>query len=279
MPPSQPDVRITDEQIATYKAQGFVLLESFFHPEEARAALQGVWRYADPYPTWVANGRRSDKELQHLFPWDDDGLNAMVTHPALIDAAERITGCRDLLLGEAYLGNKYEDGHDFEPNFHIDWSGNTLGPQQDPDEFLHPTFFVYLDDVTEGMAPILMVPNGRPDDEAVPIIAPAGSVAIYSIHTRHSASPFLAPGHRPALWIDMTPKHRLWDVARLFTVKSGARPAELTRFFASATPRQIELLGFPPATDPLWTDAFLDGMADRYPGFDPLPYRRAQGRA
>lgn len=276
MTSSLPGPLITDDHIDEFRERGFVLIEEFLTPDEQRAALDGVFELGGlPYDDWVAAGR-PPVEVQNLFPWTAPGLNAAVTHPELIDAAERITGCRDLQLTEAHLGMKYEDGKVFEPNFHMDWLGNTLGPLQDPDDFMHPTFFMYLDDVTEGMAPILMVPNGRSESEAVPVHAPAGSVCIYTIYTRHSASPFVSPGHRPALWIDMAPKHRQWDFARTFTVKSGARADALAVFFEHATPRQIELLGFPPAGDPLWTDAFLKGMQDRWPGFDPQPYIEAR---
>jgi hypothetical protein len=43
-----------------------------------------------------------------------------------------------------------------------------------------------------------------------------------------------------------------------------------------ATPRQRELLGFPPPGDPLWTERFIAGMATRYAGFDPEPYYAAR---
>jgi hypothetical protein len=74
----------------------------------------------------------------------------------------------------------------------------------------------------------------------------------------------------------MAPKDRLWDFARMFTVKSGAKFDALATFFAHATPRQIELLGFPPVDAPLWTDDFLTGMRSRWPGFDPTPYLEAR---
>jgi hypothetical protein len=272
MPPAP---AITDADIATFRRRGFALVERVFTDDEVTAALEGVATIWPTYDEFVAAGRVQPEKPQHLFPWDHSGLNAIVTHPELISAAERITGCRDLVLAEAYLGNKYEDGVEFEPGFHMDWQGNTLGPRPKPDDFLHPTFFIYLDDVVEGQAPILMVPNGEADSAAVPIIAPAGSVAMYTIYTRHAASPFLTPGHRPALWVDMLPKHRIWDLPRLFTFKSGARLDCLARFITEAKPRQIELLGFPPVGDPLWTREFLDGMVERWPGFDPAPYLEA----
>ena len=64
-----------------------------------------------------------------------------------------------------------------------------------------------------------------------------------------------------------------------FTYKSGAAGEAMKRFMAEASPRQRELLGFPPPGDALWTPAFIQGMAERYPGFDPGPYEEAAGSA
>ena len=50
----------------------------------------------------------------------------------------------------------------------------------------------------------------------------------------------------------------------------------MRRFMADASPRQRELLGFPPPGDPLWSERFSAAMATRYPGFDPTPYHAAR---
>jgi len=57
---------------------------------------------------------------------------------------------------------------------------------------------------------------------------------------------------------------------------SGAQGAAMNRFMAEATPRQRELLGFPPPGDSLWTEEFIAGMATRYPEFDAEPYYAAK---
>jgi hypothetical protein len=50
------------------------------------------------------------------------------------------------------------------------------------------------------------------------------------------------------------------------------------RAIGEATPRQRELLFFPPAGDDRWTDEMINGMVKRYGkyGFDPEPYRKAK---
>ena len=129
-----------------------------------------------------------------------------------------------------------------------------------------------FDEVAATTAPIRMVANGRPDEEFVPMIVPGGSVCLYSIYTRDAASEFAGTsGHRP-----VTRKDRPWDGARTSTYKSGAGSEAMRRFLVEATPRQRELLGFPPPGDPLWTERFTAAMATRYPGFDPASYDSAR---
>jgi hypothetical protein len=39
-----------------------------------------------------------------------------------------------------------------------------------------------------------------------------------------------------------------------------------------ATPRERELVGFPPIGDPYWTDQTLTDVQGRYPSMDMTPY-------
>ena len=254
-------MRITDEHIATYQRQGFVIIEHFLTEAERQAALDGFFTlFAPPYDEYVANGRKSDTERQTLFPWDHSGLNHVTVHRELSGAAERVLGTREIRLCEGHLGMKYA-GEDYGAGFHIDYGNNTLGPIIEPDDFMNLVCFYCFDRVDDGLAPIQMVPNGRPEEEAVPMVVPGGSVCLYSIFTRHSASPFTADrGHRPAMWVGFTRKDRGWDGGRTFTYKSGARGEAMGRFMAEATPRQLELLGFPPPGDPLWSTSFIEAL-------------------
>ena len=266
-------MRITDEQVARYQQQGFVIIEDFLTKGERRAALDGFYRFfAPPYDEYLAKNQQNDTPQQILFPWDHSGLNHVTVHPDLIEVAGRILGTREIRLCEGHLGMKYA-GEEHGVGFHIDYGNNTLGPVIEPDDFMNLACFYCFDEVKEGMAPIQMVPNGHPDEEAVSMIVPGGSVCLYSVFTRHSASPFAAAaGHRPVMWVGFTRKDRSWDGGRTFTYKSGAGTAAMTRFLVEATPRQRELLGFPPVGNPLWSAAFIQGMVERYPGFDPDPY-------
>ena len=54
--------------------------------------------------------------------------------------------------------------------------------------------------------------------------------------------------------------------------RDGGRP-EMNRFLQQATPRQREVVGFPPPGHPYWDEDTLAGVAARYPAMDMTPYR------
>jgi hypothetical protein len=270
-------MRIDPSHLSAFDRDGFVVIPGFFAAEECRAALEAFHaEVAPPYDRWVADGRPATSPRRGLFPFDDPRLNRLSVHPDLIAAAERIIGTVAIRLADVVMSVRY--GPDTVGNwYHDDHGNNTLGPRLARDRS-NIVFFVLLTDVEPGMAPIMMVPDGRTDAEAIPVIAPAGTVCIYSaISTRHSASPFTASaGERVIASICYSRADRPWDGGRTFSYKGGAGTDAMSRFLGEATPRQRELLGFPPPGDPLWSDEFLAAMALRYAGFDSGPYRAAR---
>ena len=54
-------MHITDDQLATYKKQGFLIIENFLSPAERQAALEGFFTFfAPPYKRYLANDRQND---------------------------------------------------------------------------------------------------------------------------------------------------------------------------------------------------------------------------
>jgi hypothetical protein len=185
-------MRIDHAQLSAFDRDGYVVIPGFFEADERRAALQAFHgEVSPPYERWVAEGRPATTPRRGLFPFDDPRLNRLVVHPDVIAAAERIIGTAAIRLADAVMAVRY--GPDSVGTwFHDDHGNNTLGPRLARDRS-NIVFFVLLTDVEPGMAPIMMVPDGKSDAEAMPVIAPAGTVCIYSaISTRHSASPFTA---------------------------------------------------------------------------------------
>ena len=269
-------MRITNEHIETFLQQGVVIIPHFFTAEETRGARAAFDTIYPPYDEWVKRGkpgpnleRRSGHEL---FPWNDSRLNFLAAHPDVIDAAERLIGTREIRLCDADLSVRYA-GDKSDTGFHLDYANNTLGPYL-PRDRSNVSFVINLAEITKGTAPTYVIPDGKSDGEGIHMIVPEGSVCIYSsISTRHTSTPFTAPtGYRANMWAIFSRKDRLWDGGRWFTYKGGVPYPQMTRFIVEASPRQLELLGFPPPGDPLWTDEFAAAMARRYPGFDASRY-------
>ncbi len=269
-------MRITDEHIATYKRQGFATVERFLDADEVRAAMDGFHKLFAPTFEEFRAGKQPDYR-QNLFPWDHDGLNHACVHPELVSGAERIIGTRDIRLADSDINVRYAT-QEIGQRFHIDFGNNTLGPSV-PEDHSNITLALVLTDVEPGMAPTCVVPWGQPDSAAVPMTLPAGSLYIYStMSTRHAASPFTAPsGLRATLWTIWCRSDRPWE-GRAFTYKSagGQKERAIQRYIAGATPREMEMIGFPPAGHPLWTPEYISGMAARYPGFNTKPYLAAR---
>jgi hypothetical protein len=260
-------MRTYDRWADTLYRDGFVAMDRLIPEEDISAACAAA--YTEVAPPFE---RRSEKARGNgFFPWDDAALNRIAAHPAIIAAAERFIGTRELQLRTGFVWVKYS-GIDYGPNFHIDFANNTLGPVPARDDFQHLSFFVHLTDVDRDHAPILMAPNGRPESEATAVVGAAGTVCAYSMYTRHSASPFARDGHRATMWVNICRKDRPWDNALRFEAHAPEKQGSMKRFIASASPRQLEFIGFPRLGDPLWTPEFLAGMAERYPGFDVSRY-------
>jgi hypothetical protein len=273
---------IPDERLREVERDGYAVVRDFIPREEAVAALGASYRvYKPPFDAWIAAGRKNPiANPRGHFPWDHAMLNRLCTHPDLIDASERMIGTRRLLLTEAILYVKYQGG-DEPVAFHQDYGNNTFGPEvKDPRLMLrNPAFVVYLTDVGPDDAPIRMVAHGRPEAEAVPILGAAGTLIIYTTFTVHSASHFGPTGReRAALWIMMSDASQLWDLPRAYTYKYGVDFVAMRRFVREASPRQLELLGFPPAGSPFWSEEVIAGMAERYPGFPGELYRPSAAR-
>ena len=99
-------------------------------------------------------------------------------------------------------------------------------------------------------------------------------ILLHSMSTFHRGSAFrTAAGARFSFHVVFRAKDSHWMGFSAWA-RSGAEPA-LQRFLERATPRQRELLGFPPPGHPYWNEETLAGVAARYPRMDMRPYREA----
>ena len=302
-------MRIPDDTLTHLNTHGYAVVPGFLTPDELAAARSNFFRYfPPPRELWAAPQRYphifDDPEHQQVeFPFaggDGDAaapmtrggaLNHLATHPDLIAFVERALGLPDVLLTQAAIWAKYAGTGSFEQEMHLDYQGNTLVVPRDDESFRQVNMILYYTDVTADLGPTCVVsrtktrdlgvwPPFRPRDEwpklyadEVPILARAGDLFVFQMGTFHragemTAAPGAARFSQHLVWraaIHSFAGYHLWS-------RFGERD-ELERFIERTTPRQREVLGFPPAGHAYWTPETVAGVAARYPKMDVTPYR------
>ncbi|GAA2521390.1 hypothetical protein [Pilimelia columellifera] len=106
---------------------------------------------------------------------------------------------------------------------------------------------------------------------AVSGAGPAGTAIAFEAGTFHRGTQLTAPGGaRYSMHLCFRPAHLHWGQRVGWAARSYSR--EWVEFIGRATPRQLQVFGFPPLGHPYWTLETLAGMAQRYPMLDLTPW-------
>ena len=276
---------------------GYVLIPDFLSPQEVDAARSDMLRYF-PAPReleltphrygWIFD---DPEHLQIEFPFDADVVNYNSVHPDIIDLVERLLGTREILLSQSAIWAKYAGTGDFEQTMHLDFEGNTLVVPRDDGPFRQVNLILYYCDVSQKLGPTYLVPQELTADMGIwppfrpkkkwpqlyamekPILAKAGSLLVFSMNTFHRAGPITAEnGARFTQHLVYRSAQCPFNGYHQYS-HFGEKP-EMKRFIESATPRQREMLGFPPPGHPYWNDQTRAGVAQRFAGMDMKPYQK-----
>jgi len=302
-----------EEIRSTFERDGFVVLDGFLSPHEIRGGVvdlpiefptaEEFHRDVDPH-----RNRRFRDEFGGIvpFPAAPKSLNLLSVHPRLVDLAGTLLDDDDLRSYSIEFWAKYTGAADYEQSFHRDYLNHTLlvpAADSPPSQI---EMFVYLSDVADDLGPISLLPLhhapdppalpnwypavdgardeehpdwvsgiGRPDwyEHEVRVIGPAGTVVAYRIDTFHRGTNLTREGgHRFTIHTNFRKTSADWITRRAWTDDAN-RGTAWSEFVSAASPQQLRLFGFPLAGHAYWTDATLEGVAQRYPGFDPAPWR------
>jgi hypothetical protein len=301
-----------DSAARLWQTHGFVILPGFVPAAELKPALGEL---PAMYPSAEGFHDGTDERRDRFtvdewagidsFPFPSTELSLLAVSDRLVDLAETLLADRDLRICSAEAWAKYTGAADYDQPLHRDYLGYTLMVPTDDPRFRQLELFVYLVDVPADLGPPSMLsrtrtpglpakPNWYPRDDGADSesgwVATAGSADLYDAEVRAAG-----PAGTVVAWAPGT-FHRgtaltLPRGAR-YTIHLGYRPARAEwgqrmpwvnrshddawyRFVPRATPRQLALFGFPPPGHPYWTEATLAGTAQRYPGLDMTPWRRA----
>lgn len=174
----------TDDEIATWRAEGWVLLQGLLGTDEVDAAsddLHQVFPSCDEYhsdPEGVTECRKGHPvKPKEDYAWPDEGpgfradqqrwmaafpfpgsgvLNRLCVHPSIVDFAERALGTSEIRLYQAHASAKYSGLTNYEQPMHTDRNHSWL-PAVGASPWWNLEGFLYLTDVTENENPTRMV--------------------------------------------------------------------------------------------------------------------------
>ncbi len=296
-----------------WRRDGFVIVPGLLADGELAAAVAGlpsVFPTADEFHDDADPGRnaRYRDEFGGItnFPFASVDLSLLAVHPRVVGLAEQLLGTGDLRVYSIEAWAKYTGAADYDQHHHRDYLNHTVlvpSPDAPADQV---EMFLYLADVPAELGPPSLVPranaaevpalpnwypatDGVTDPEAptgwvsaagrpglyraeVAADGPAGTVVAYRLDTFHRGTALtLARGARYTIHVNFRVAAADWIGRHSWPMQSAGQ--EWVDFVVAASPRQLQLFGFPPPGHAWWTANTLDAMRVRYPGFDSEPWR------
>ena len=190
---------------------------------------------------------------------------------------------------EAHNWAKYSGATDYDQQLHCDFRNHTpVVPSDDPG-LAEVEMFIYIHGVSEELGPTHVVsqrhtrhlPTWPPRisrhehpqiyTHEVSSAGPAGTVLAYKTSTYHRGTEMSASGGaRFSLKVSYRTVSDVWFDKMGLTERLGG---SWYRFVERATPRQLELVGFPPRGHRYWTTRTWADVCHRYPDADLSAFR------
>ena len=238
------------------------------------------------------------------FPFASLAVSRVAVSNPVVSLAETLLGSPDVRLYSAEAWAKYEGAADYDQDLHRDYLNHTIVVPSSTPEFRQVELFVFLSDVTPELGAPRMVPRspvtdelpakpnffprrevgdddegfvasgGRPDlyELEVPVSGPAGTVVAFQPQTVHRGSAITQPrGSRFTMHLNYRRAETEWAHRHAWADRS--HQTAWYAFVEQASPRELELFGFPRPGHAYWTDETLAGVGQRYPGLDMTPWR------
>ncbi len=316
-------IKTTGEaMLEQFQRDGYILVPDVFGAEEMDAALDAMERtfYGKPYASWlddfdqgnigsVGDGfttKQDEVVGRSQFPVGDPALDRLIENERYLDLFEMFLGdlpsyCNaHLFMRSGPVDKRYPD----QPwsGYHADHNTNcVLPPSPDAARFSYVNSGVYLHDVTEDGAPMLLVPGShtRAADvftegwstdnmagasqvrdirkaglkDPVPAVGTRGSALFYSSYLLHSAQPFQNRKKQRAFWTLSMCRSDADRWTRFSNPFMYGEREYMLPFITQTTPRVRSLFGWPEPGHPYYTEQTLDLLANAFPGIDVSPYR------
>jgi hypothetical protein len=269
---------------ADFDLHGFVVLPGYLDAEHlapAQATLRQLLPGADEFHD---DPEGDSFTLSHRFPYPAVEWSLLTVAPPLVDLAEALLGTSDIRVSEAHNWAKFTGAKEYDQLLHRDYGNHTVIAHTRDPRFGEVEMFIWIHDVAADAGPTHVVsrtltdhlPPGtsglrrseHPEIYAaeIPTPGPAGTVVAYTNDTFHRGTAMTAPrGSRYALKVSFQVAGPHWMDRMNLLDSLGPSWIE---FVNRATPRMLQLFGFPAPGDPYWTPLTYEGTCFRYPDAD-----------
>lgn len=311
-----------------FQRDGYIFVPDVFSADEMDAALNAMERnfYGKPYASWLEDFERGEQVSvgdgfttkqdevvgRSQFPVGNPALDRLIENERYLDLYELFLGDRPsycnahLFMRTGPVDERYPD--ESWSGYHVDHNTNcVLPPSTDAGRFSYVNSGVYLHDVTDDGAPMLLVPGsharaaevfGEGWEEGnmagvshvrdirkaglaapVPAVGPRGSALFYSSYLLHSAQPFANRKKQRAFWTMSMCRRDADRWTRFANPFIYGEREYMLPFITRTTPRVRSLFGWPEPGHPYYTEQTLGLLERAFPGIDTGPYRDALSRA
>lgn len=274
-----------------FHEHGYVVLPAHLDVTELQRTLGVLFPTAEEFhggadPERNARFRGDAFAGIDAFPYAAVEWSLATVSEAIVALAEELLGTSAIRLYEAHNWAKYTGASDYDQRLHRDFGNHTMVvPSPDDARFAEVEMFVYVHDVPLGAGPTYVVSRQHTRDlplwpnvyeryehpglyaREVAADGPAGTVLAYRPDTLHRGSAMTdAGGARFMLKSSFRTVSDIWtDKLHLM---QRLRDDAWYAFVDRASPRQLELLGFPPRGHEYWTPATYAATCLRYPDAD-----------
>jgi len=280
-----------------FREHGYVILSGFLAERDLRPAQEELGLV---FPTAEEYHGSRDPDLRarfagragagaDYFPFASVEWSLLGVSQPLVGLAEALLGTPAIRVYELHNWAKYTGAADYDQALHRDYGNHTVVVPVGDWALGAVELFIYVHDVPESHGPTHVVSRQRtaslppslqhlakdayPEVYASEVSAagPAGTVLAYRTDTFHRGTPMTAPaGARFALKVSYRIVGDAWDawIDRLAGTGRIGLAEDWHDFVARATPRQLELLGFPPRGHRYWTSQTWLAVCRRYPAAD-----------
>ena len=298
--------RFNEQQVATWRKEGGVLIENFFTDEEVAAVRADFDKVFGR--TQGGAEALSKKKAGEIGKFDGtqfatfdaipfsgaNALNLIGVHPQLIRFAQAALDTQDVQLYQCQAWAKFTGDADYDQPFHCDFVNHTLTVPSEEAILNSVTIICYFTDVSEAHGPMhyvkrtdseplggatLTLSGGRDLQQALmpfeqTSAAPAGTIFPYGIDVFHRGTNMTEPGGVRYAVMACYKKAGNESIGYYAWPFHHMKP--WNELFARATPEQLSCFGVHPPGHPFWTETTLDHAQQRYPDWDLTPYRDAR---